>query len=152
MNHLVYKYYAMLPKRISKRRYYPNLGRFLREARKRLIDDRTGKPVRVEDLAKLLGVSISFVYQVEQGIRKPKNGQLGKWASIYGVRHAAIWKCLGVIPMDFVKSIREEPEPFPEEPFVREIDPFTILTEEEKAELQPFLDFVRWKINQPKKA
>lgn len=138
----------MQGKRPPKRRDYSALGKFLRNARRKLRDDRTGRPVRVEDVAESLGVKSSFVYQVEQGKRKPRDGQLGNWASIYGVRYLDVWKCLGTMPMDFVASIKEEPEPVPVRPFARQVDLFSELTQEEKIALLPFLDFVRWKIAQ----
>ncbi|MGB2853976.1 MAG: helix-turn-helix transcriptional regulator [Dehalococcoidia bacterium] len=90
-------------------------------------------------MAKHLGVTAGFVYQVEQGKRKPKDGTLGLWASVYGVRYVDLCKCLNRIPMDLVASLKEEPQPVP-------ADPFSQLTEEEKSELLPFLNFVRWKL------
>ena len=91
-------------------------------------------------MAKNLGVTPGFVYQVEHGKRKPKDGKLGMWASVYGVRYVDLCKCLDRIPMDLVASLKEEPQPVP-------ADPFSQLTEEEKSELLPFLNFVRWKLN-----
>jgi len=132
----------MEPKAAPKRRDYTKLGNYLRDARRRLYDE-TGRRPSVEDMAKYLGVTRGFVYQVEQGKRKPKDGVLVRWASVYGVRYVDLCKCLGVIPMDFVASYREEPEPT-SKPIP--VDPFSQLTEEEKTELLPFLDFVRWKI------
>lgn len=115
-----------------RRRDHSKLGKFLKEAR--------GKQ-SVEDVAKHLSVTRGFVYHVEQGKRKPKDSQLGQWASVYGMRPPELWKCLDRVPMDFVATLKEEPEPIP-------VDPFSQLTEEEKSELRPFLDFVRWKIAQ----
>jgi len=129
----------MKPKNPSKRYTYPKLGNLLRDARSRLRDEHTGRLPRVEDIAKNLDVTAGFVYQVEQGKRKPKDGKLGMWASVYGVRYVDLCKCLDRIPMDLVASLKEEPPPFL-------ADPFSQLTEEEKSELLPFLNFVRWKI------
>lgn len=129
----------MKPKSPIRRHTYNELGSFLKAARNRLPDEQTGRAVRVEDMAKLLSVTPGFVYQVEQGTRKPKDGQFGNWASVYGVRHTDMWKCLDRIPMDLVASLKEEPGPVAG-------DPFTQLTEDEKTELLPFLNFVRWNI------
>ena len=130
----------MKPKNPSKRHTYTRLGNLLRDARRRLRDEHTGRIPRVEDMAKNLDVTAGFIYQVEQGKRKPKDGKLGMWASVYGVRYVDLCKCLDRIPMDLVASLKEEPQPVP-------ADPFSQLTEEEKSELLPFLNFVRWKLN-----
>ncbi len=123
--------------RISHRKYFA-LGSFLREARKNLIDKRTAKAPSVAELAKQLDLSSSFVYQVEQGFKKPRDGNMGKWASVYGVRYVDIWKPLDRIPMDLVSTLKEDAKLPPE-------DPFSKLTKYEKAQLLPFLEFVRWK-------
>lgn len=129
----------MKPKYLPKRRTYTELGNFLKDARNRLYDENIGRVPHVEHIAKQLGVTTSFVYQVEQGKRKPKDGNFGRWASVYGVRYADLWKCLGFIPMDLVATLKEEPAAAP-------ADPFSQLTEDEKSELLIFLDYVRWKI------
>lgn len=137
---------AVKPKNPPKRHTYTKLGRLLKDARNRLYDEHTGGSPRVEDMAKQLGVTIGFVYQVEQGKRKPKDGDIARWASVYGVRYVDLWKCLNRIPMDLVATLRGEPEPAPG-------DPFSQLTEDEKSELLPFLNFVRWKIvTEPQRA
>ena len=133
---------GMKPNNPPKRRTYSQFGRFLKAARNRLYDEETGGVPRVEDMAKQLDVTKGFVYQVEQGKRKPKDGQFGRWASVYGVRYIDLWKCLDRIPMDLVATLKEEPLPAP-------ADPFSQLTEDEKSELLPFLDYVRWKIAHP---
>lgn len=124
----------------SKRRDYRALGKLLKEARKKLYDEEAGPIPRVEDLAKLLSVTPSFVYQVEQGTRKPKDGQFGKWSSVYGVHSIEMWKCLGRIPMDLVATLREKPKPVVP-------DPFSQLSEVERTELISFLDYLRWRTN-----
>jgi transcriptional regulator with XRE-family HTH domain len=111
---------------------YDKLGSCLKEAR----GDQS-----IADVARHLQVTLSFVYQVEKGDKKPKDRDIGKWASVYGVKPTDLWKCLHRIPMDLVSTLKAEPEPVP-------VDPFSQLTEEEKSELRPFLDFVRWKITQ----
>lgn len=136
---------AVKPKNPPKRHTYTKLGRLLKDARNRLYDEDTGATPRVDDMAKQLGVTKGFVYQVEQGKRKPKDGALGRWASVYGVRYVDLCKCFDRIPMDLVATLKEEPEPAP-------VDAFSQLTEDEKAELLPFLDFVRWKIAHPASA
>lgn len=98
---------------------------------------RTNAKATVLDLAEKLQVKPGFLYLVEQGRRKPKDGAFGQWASVYGVNYADMWKCLHKIPMDLVGSLREERKP---------PDPFLTLTEHEKAELLPFLEYVRWKM------
>jgi len=125
----------------TKRHTYPKLGSFLKDARRRLRDDETGRIPSVADMAGQLDVTSGFVYLVEKGNRKPKNGDFGKWASVYGVRYVDLWKCLDWIPFDLVATLREEPEPTP-------ADPFSQLTEEERTQILPFLDYVRWKITQ----
>lgn len=129
----------MQPKNPPKRRTYMELGSFLKDARNKLCDGYTGRPPSVPDMAKQLGVTTGFVYQVEQGKRKPKDGDIGRWASVYGIRYIELWKRLGRIPMDLVATLREEAQPAP-------ADPFSQLTEDEKSQLLPFLDYVRWKI------
>jgi transcriptional regulator with XRE-family HTH domain len=135
--------WCIIPNMVSQnqasRRNYTKLGKVLKDARKRLRDEHTGKIPRVEDVAEQLTVTKGFVYQVEQGKRKPKDSTLGRWASVYGVSPLTLWKCLGRIPMDFITALREEPMPV-------KADPFSELTEDEKAELSIFLDFVRWKL------
>jgi len=124
-----------------RRRIYRELGSFLREARKKSRDPDTGKVPSVARTAGFLDVTRGFVYQVERGERKPKDGIIGAWASVYGVPLMNLWKCLPQIPMDLVATLRREPQPAP-------ADPFSQLTEDEKTELLPFLDFVRWRISQ----
>ena len=92
---------------------YTKLGNVLKDARNRLRDQETGRVPRVEYIAKLLGVKKSFVYQVEQGKKKPRDSAMGKWASVYGVNPVDLWKCLHRIPMDLVASLKEEPQPTP---------------------------------------
>jgi len=125
----------------AKRRTYDELGRFLKAARKRLRDPDTKRIPSPAVMAKHLKVSVGFIYQVEQGIRKPKDGYIGKWASVYGARYADVWRCLDRVPMDLVASLREEPKPSP-------TDSFSQLTNDEMFELLPFLDYVQWKIAQ----
>ena len=88
-------------------------------------------------MAKQLNVTKGFVYQVEQGIRKPKDGDFGSWASAYVVAYTEMWKCIERIPMGLVGSFKEEPIA---------TDPFSQLTEEEKSGLLPFLEYVRWRV------
>jgi len=125
----------------TKRRAYPKLGSFLKEARRRLRDDETGHIPNVIEIAKQLDVTPGFVYLVEKGDRKPKGGDFGKWASVYGVRYVDLWKCIDWIPFDLVATLREEPKP-------ALADPFSQLTEEEISELLIFVDYVRGKIAQ----
>jgi len=120
---------------------FTRLGAFLRAARSRLRDEHAGGEPRVEDMARRLGATPSFVYQVEQGRKKPRDGKLGVWASVYGVRYIDLCRCLDRIPMDLVASLKEEPSPAAG-------DPFAHLTEEEKTALLPYLEFVRWKVRQ----
>ncbi len=131
-------------RREESRRSYSKFGNYLRDARKRLRDEHTGRRYTVEEVASFLGVTRTFVYQVEQGRRKPKGGLLANWASVYSVPYVELCKCLGLIPLDLVAAYREEPEPT-SEPIP--VDPFSQLSDEQKAELRPFLDFVRWKIS-----
>jgi transcriptional regulator with XRE-family HTH domain len=129
------------PKSAARRHTYTRLGGFLKDARKRWPDEHTGRIPRVSDMARKLGATPGFVYQVEQGKRKPQDGKLGMWASVYGVRYVDLCRCLDRIPMDLVASLKEEPQQVA-------ADPFSQLTEEEKAGLLPFLEFVRWKAGQ----
>lgn len=129
------------PKKRSERRPdYSRLGSFLRDARTvvRGADTRNRRTVR--EIAHDLDVTVAFVYQVEQGKRKPKNGELGRWASVYGVRYVDLHKCLGLIPMDLVASYRREPDPA-SAPLL--VDPFSALSEKEKVALLPYLYFIR---------
>lgn len=113
-----------------KRRKHEKLGNLLRDAR----DKR-----KVEEIAEQLSVTKGFVYQVEQGIRKPKNSNIDRWASVYGVNSRELWQCLHLIPMNLVASLKEEPQPT--------LDDFiSQLTDDEKSELLPFINFVKWKI------
>lgn len=132
ISNLVYKTSAMKPNFYPKRRVYSRLGTFLKEAR---------GAQRVEDIAKQLNVTSGFVYQVEKGLRKPRDAQIGQWASVYGVRPQELWKRLDRVSMDLVASLKDEGEPIP-------VDPFTQLTNEEKTGLLPYLNYVRWKIDQ----
>lgn len=129
------------PKKRSERRPdYTSLGSFLRDARISVPDPDTRNTRTVNDVAHALEVTAAFVYQVEQGKRKPKNGCLGRWASVYGVRYVDLYKCLGLIPMDLVASYRREPAPAsPPIP----VDPFSELSEREKVALLPYLYFIR---------
>jgi transcriptional regulator with XRE-family HTH domain len=136
----------MEPKASSKRRDYTKLGNYLRQAREQLRDEHGDRRLGVQDMAKYLGVTRGFVYQVEEGRRKPKNGLLANWASVYSVPYVELCKRLGIIPLDLVAAYREEQKPA-SGPIL--VDPFSQLTEEEKSELRPFLDFVRWKIAHP---
>lgn len=125
----------------ARQRPYATLGRFLREARQQQRDHPTGTAPRVEEVARRLGTTASFVYQVEQGLKKPRNGKLGAWASVYGVRYVDLCRCLDRIPMDLVASLKETPAGAGK-------DPFADLTEQEKRELLPYLQFVRWKLKE----
>lgn len=118
-------------KKLTKK--HPNYSKFGNLLRK----TRGNRPVK--EIADDLGVSKGFVYQVEKGQKKPNDGIINTWASVYGLKHTDLWLCLHRIPMDLVSSLKEEPVPIP-------VDPFSELTEEEKSELRPYLDYVRWKI------
>jgi len=118
----------------SRRREYTRLGSFLKKARLNL-----PKKNSVDEMADKLGVSSSFVYQVEQGKRKPKDGDMRKWAIRYKVNYVELWKCLDRIPMDLIASFKEKPPPTPDALF-------NSLTPDEKRELVPFMNFVRWKV------
>lgn len=146
---------AMKQTRKPKRRKYPKLGTLLKDARKGLRDTETGQILSPEEMAKLLNVTKGFIYQVEQGIRKPKDGDFGNWASVYGVKYAEMWKSVEWIPMDLVRSFKEEAPPSEDfsqltaEGKGEEAPPdedFSQLTAEEKSELLPFLEYVQWKI------
>lgn len=129
----------MQPRSLPKRRMYIKLGSFLKDARDKLCDSHTRKPPSVADMANKLAVSKSFVYQVEKGTRKPKDGDMGKWASVYGISYVKLWKQLVHIPFDLVATFKEDVKIAP-------ADPFSQLTEDEKAQLLPFLEYARWKI------
>jgi transcriptional regulator with XRE-family HTH domain len=124
-----------------KRITYFAFGNALREARKKLRDPETGQRLSVKDVSKLLNVTPSFIYQVEQGIRKPNDGQIAQWASVYEVDENELWKHLQKIPMFHVAMLRGDSEPIPP-------SPFSELTKDEQSMLLPFLDYVQWKINQ----
>lgn len=127
-----------------KRIIYETFGATLKKARKKLYDPDTHRRLSVKDMAKMLHVSSSFVYQVEQGIRKPTDGQIDQWANIYEVDSVELWKCLQRIPMFRVAKLRDESEPLPPSPFAE-------LTKEEQTILLPYLDYVRWKVSQRSK-
>ena len=122
------------------RKDYSKLGNFLKEARLRTYSSRA-LVHSVSLIANQLGVTKGFVYQVEDGIRKPKDGDFGRWASVYGVRFADIWKCLDSIPMDLVASFRS-----PEQPPISE--QYQELNDIEKEELLPFIKYIKWKLYQ----
>lgn len=119
------------------------LGSFLRDARKQMPGEETRGSLSVEQVATFLNVTPAFVYLVEQGRRRPGDGSMGMWASIYGVDPVDLWKCLGMIPMNLVASYRREPEPT-SRPIP--LDPLSELTEAEKRELLPFVHYVRTKM------
>ena len=129
----------MEQKQRPNRRKYTDLGDFLRGARVRTNVSQKQK-FTVAQIAEYLDVTPGFVYQVEQGIRKPKDGDFGSWASVYGVRYVDMWKCLGRMPMDLVATLRTTEK----EPQARQ---FPELTEIERYEIRPFLEYVRWKIS-----
>jgi hypothetical protein len=121
------------------------LGNVLKEARQRTIDPDSHQKRRVTEVSTQLHVTPGFVYQVEKGIRKPKDGDLGIWASVYGVKYEALLKCLHRIPFDFVATLKSEAaenKVADNEPAAD--DPFTHLTDYEKSQLLPFLEFIRW--------
>ncbi len=123
-----------------KRSSYVALGNVLKEARQRTIDPDSHQKRRVTEVSTQLHVTPGFVYQVEKGIRKPKDGDLGIWASVYGVKYEALLKCLHRIPFDFVATLKSEAadnKPAADDPFMH-------LTEYEKSQLLPFLEFIRW--------
>jgi len=124
---MVYNNNIMVSKYQPRRRNYSKLGKLLRDARGSL---------SVEDLARQLTVTKGFIYLVEQGKRKPKDSDIGKWASVYGVPYTDLWKCLNRIPMDLVASMKETPQVNPD-------DLISLLTDDEKSDLLPFVEFVR---------
>ena len=124
----------MRSERTSNRREYAKFGDFLKEARRNLRED--GTPLSIKDAAQKLGVSIGFVYHVERGVRKPKDGDMVKWASVYGVKYKDLWAQLERIPMDLVATLKED-----EEDDV--LDPFLKLTDAEKKELLRYLKYIR---------
>ena len=107
---------------------YHRLGKLLR-------DTRIKQGLCVSEIAQELKVAPSFVYLVEQGRRKPKDGYFGNWSEAYGVSYIDMWKTIGKIPMDLVGSLKEDRSI---------VDPFIDLTESEKAKLVPFINYVRW--------
>lgn len=113
------------------RRTYAGLGTLLKDSRKT-------SGLSVESIAMRVGVKPNFVYLVEKGLRKPKDGHFSAWARAYRLPEKEMWKCVDRIPMDFVDTLRQEPRPS---------DPFARLTEFEKRELLPFLEYIRWKGN-----
>lgn len=141
----MYNFHVMTSEQQPARRDYYELGHFLREARCKS-HGRHGS-LTLSEVAKQLRVSKGFVYQVEQGKRKPRSSKLGQWATVYGVSHLDLYKCLRLIPMDLVASFRTQAISHvePESPKSRDVDPFCQLTEHEKRELLPFIEFVRWK-------
>ncbi len=70
----------------------------------------------------------------------PSSSKLAQWATVYGVSHIDVYKCLGRIPMDLVASFKTESKEKR-----THVDPFEKLTEQQKRELLPFLEYVRWK-------
>jgi transcriptional regulator with XRE-family HTH domain len=124
------------------RHIYTDLGSFLKKARMGSYGPRTLRH-SISQIAHQLGVTTGFIYQVEKGIRKPKDGDFGRWASVYGVRYEDMWKCLDKIPMNLVASLKADEQPFPD-------DLFNQLTKVEKSELLPFLKYIKWKITQQK--
>lgn len=122
----------------QKKSRYAKLGGFLKSARTKLYED-TGQWFTPKDIARQLSVSTSFVYQVEQGNKKPKDSQFGIWASVYGVNHVDMWKCVDRVPMDLVAGFKQEAQPTADELFSK-------MTAEERSELVPFMEFARWKI------
>ena len=121
-----------------KRQIHHRLGTTLKGARLSMRDPATGKPPRVKDFAEHLKVSRGFVYQVESGIRKPKYGDIGKWASVYGVHPDDLWKCLNRIPMNLVASLKVKRRLTPDELYSH-------LTETEKKELVPYINYIQWR-------
>ena len=120
---------------------YKTFGATLRKARRKLYDPDTGRRLTVKNIAELLNVSPAFVYKVEQGVRKPIDGQIEIWASIYEIDANNLWKALQKIPMFRVAQLRHNSEPIPPSPFAE-------LTKDEQIMLLPYLDYVRWQINQ----
>jgi transcriptional regulator with XRE-family HTH domain len=135
---MVYKVHAMASSQRPTRDDLRKLGLLLREARRK--SDSRHYSLTPEEIARQLGVSRGFVYQVEQGKRKPKSSELAQWATVYGVSHLDVYKCLGQVPMDMVASLKTEARA--KHP---DVDPFDKLTEQEKRELLPFLEYVHWK-------
>jgi transcriptional regulator with XRE-family HTH domain len=111
---------------------YTKLGVLLRT--KRIKDD-----IKVNDIAARLKVSSNYVYMVEQGWRKPKDGYLNTWAGAYGIEYLDLCKSVGKIPLDFVKTFKNEYE---------KPDQLASLTELEKSRLLPFLEYIKWKLYQ----
>ena len=93
-------------------------------------------PLSIKDAAQKLGVSIGFVYHVERGVRKPKDGDMVRWASVYGVNYKDLWAQLDRIPMDLVATLREDVED-------AMTDSFSNLTDFEKTELLRYLKYLR---------
>jgi transcriptional regulator with XRE-family HTH domain len=106
-----------------------------------LRNKRISEGISVKEIAKQLGVHISFVYLVEQSRRKPKIGQFGNWAEAYGIPVADLWKCLGLIPLSLVDNFKNETK----------FDNYFTLTELEKKKIEPFLEYARWSVHQEQK-
>lgn len=124
-----------------RRSHYLALGKVLREAREKTIDPVSTLKRSVTDISSQLHVTPGFVYQVEQGIRKPKDRDIAVWASVYGIKYETLLKCLHRIPFDFVATLKEQTQlhvPIND-------DPFSHLTEYEKSQLLPYLEYIRWK-------
>ena len=125
---------VMQPNRMLYRRKYIKFGDFLKEARKNLRE--AGTPLFVKDVAQKLGVSIGFVYHVEKGVRKPKDGDMVRWASVYGVNYKDLWARLDRIPMDLVATLKEDVND-------AELDSLSNLTDFEKTEILRYLKYLR---------
>ena len=119
---------------IPNRRKYIKFGYFLKKARESLY--RAGTPLSIKDAAEKLGVSIGFVYHVERGVRKPKDGDMVRWASVYGVNYKDLWARLDRIPMDLVATLKEDAKGVV-------ADPLSNLTDFEKTEILRYLKFLR---------
>ena len=124
----------MQDKPIPNKRKYIKLGTFLKKARESL--HKAGTPLSIKDAAQKLGVSTGFAYHVERGVRKPKDGDMVRWASVYGVNYKSLWLRLDRIPMDLVANLKED---------IKDtmLDPLSSLTDFEKAELLRYLNYLR---------
>ena len=102
----------------------------------RLSSLRESQGLTVSQLAKMTGVSVSYISQLETGRKQPRDSIIRRLSGALDVSTIELFAAAGMIPMPLAETLR---------PTNATIQLEEDLTEEEKGELLDYLAFLRYR-------